>query len=86
MGGKCIIISAPSGAGKTTIVHHLLQSNLGLEFSISATSREKRGYEIEAIDYYFVGANEFKNKIQNQEFVEWEEVYPDQYYGTLNQK
>ncbi len=81
--GKCIIVSAPSGAGKTTIVHHLLQCNLGLEFSISATSREKRGYEIDGMDYYFVGVEGFKNKIQTNEFIEWEEVYPDQFYGTL---
>lgn len=81
--GKCIIISAPSGAGKTTIVHHLLQSNLGLEFSISATSRDIRGYEIEGMDYYFVGIEGFKDRIAKQEFVEWQEVYKDQFYGTL---
>lgn len=82
--GKCIIISAPSGAGKTTIVHHLLQANLNLEFSISATSREIRGYEIEGIDYYFVGIQGFKDKIKENAFIEWEEVYQDQFYGTLN--
>lgn len=81
--GKCIIVSAPSGAGKTTIVHHLLQCNFNLEFSISATSRDRRGYEMEGIDYYFVGLEGFKEKITNNEFVEWQQVYPDQYYGTL---
>lgn len=82
--GKLIIVSAPSGAGKTTIVHHLLQQEeLGLEFSVSATSRPKRGEEQDAIDYYFLSAEEFKAKIAKDEFVEWEEVYPDQFYGTL---
>ena len=82
--GKLIIVSAPSGAGKTTIVHYLLsEPDLGLEFSVSATSRPKRGEEVDKQDYYFLSASEFKARIQKDEFVEWEEVYPDQFYGTL---
>jgi len=81
--GKCIIVSAPSGAGKTTIVRELLKANLGLQFSISATSREKRKYEVEAHDYYFIGVEGFKAEIKKQAFIEWEEVYPNQFYGTL---
>lgn len=82
--GKLIVFSAPSGSGKTTIVKHLLGlENLNLEFSISATSREKRGTEIDGTDYYFLTADAFKNKIKNDEFLEWEEVYRDNFYGTL---
>lgn len=82
--GKLIVFSAPSGSGKTTIVRHLLkQQNLKLEFSISATSREKRGNEIHGKDYYYLSLSEFKNKIKNDEFLEWEEVYRDNFYGTL---
>jgi len=82
--GKLIVFSAPSGSGKTTIVKHLLGLNdLNLEFSISATSREKRGTEEHGKDYYFLSAKEFKNKIKNDEFLEWEEVYRDNFYGTL---
>jgi len=82
--GKLIVFSAPSGSGKTTIVRHLLkQDKLNLEFSISATSREKRGEEIDAKDYYFLSASKFKSKIKNDEFLEWEEVYRDNFYGTL---
>ena len=82
--GKLIVFSAPSGSGKTTIVRHLLkQEELNLEFSISATSRNKRGDEINAKDYYFLSAKEFKTKIKNDEFLEWEEVYRDNFYGTL---
>ncbi|WP_417238393.1 guanylate kinase [Bizionia sp.] len=82
--GKLIVFSAPSGSGKTTIVRHLLGLDaLNLEFSISATSREKRGDEIDAKDYYFLSAQEFKNKIKADEFLEWEEVYRDNFYGTL---
>ena len=78
------MFSAPSGSGKTTIVRHLLkQENLNLEFSISATSREKRSTEIEGKDYYYLSAKAFKNKIKNEEFLEWEEVYRDNFYGTL---
>ena len=81
--GKCVIFSAPSGAGKTTIVHYLLEQNLGLEFSVSACSRDPRGLEEDGRDYYFLGVDGFKSKIESGEFVEWEEVYPDNFYGTL---
>jgi len=82
--GKLIVFSAPSGSGKTTIVRHLLnQKELNLEFSISATSREKRGQETDGKDYYFLDLKTFKNKIKNDEFLEWEEVYRDNFYGTL---
>lgn len=82
--GKLIVFSAPSGSGKTTIVRYLLGlDDLNLEFSISATSREKRGEEIDGKDYYFITAREFKDKIKNDEFLEWEEVYRDNFYGTL---
>ena len=82
--GKLIVFSAPSGSGKTTIVRHLLeQDDLNLEFSISATSREKRGEEVDGKDYYYLSAKEFKTKIKNDEFLEWEEVYRDNFYGTL---
>jgi guanylate kinase len=81
--GKCVIFSAPSGAGKTTIVHNLLAEELGLEFSISACSRSPRPNEKDGVDYYFLGQDEFKRRIQNNEFVEWEEVYTNNFYGTL---
>ncbi len=81
--GKLIIFSAPSGAGKTTIVKHLLQTNADLEFSISATSRAPRHTETEGVDYYFLSAEEFQTKINTGEFLEWEEVYPGTCYGTL---
>ena len=82
--GKLIVFSAPSGSGETTIVRHLLkQEELNLEFSISATSREARGNEIHGKDYYYLSLKEFKNKIKNDEFLEWEEVYRDNFYGTL---
>ncbi|MEI6575788.1 MAG: guanylate kinase [Bacteroidota bacterium] len=80
---RCVIISAPSGAGKTTIVHHLLKSGLKLEFSISATSRKLRDGEADGFDYYFLSAEDFREKINAGEFMEWEEVYPGSYYGTL---
>jgi len=83
MAGKLIILSAPSGAGKSTLVHHLLNSNLNLEFSISATSRAPRVTEKDGIDYYFLSPEQFKQKIANNEFLEYEEVYPDCFYGTL---
>lgn len=83
-GGKLIVFSAPSGSGKTTIVRHLLGiKKLNLAFSISATSRERRGNEIDGKDYYFLTSKEFKQKIKNGEFLEWEEVYRDNFYGTL---
>jgi guanylate kinase len=81
--GKLIIFSAPSGSGKTTIVHWLMQQIPGLAFSISATSRKKRPGETDGKDYYFLTVEEFKEKIRNNEFVEWEEVYENQFYGTL---
>jgi guanylate kinase len=85
--GKLIIFSAPSGAGKTTIVHHLLDKfHHELEFSVSATSRPIRGDEAEGVDYYFISVEEFKNKIAAGEFVEWEEVYKDNFYGTLKKE
>lgn len=81
--GKCIIFSAPSGAGKTTIVRHLLKTRTNLEFSISACSRDPRGEELDGKDYYFLGIEGFKGKIDSEAFVEWEEVYQDNFYGTL---
>jgi len=83
MKGKLIIFSAPSGAGKTTIVKHLLQQDFDLNFSVSATSREPREGETHGKDYYFIPENEFKKKIENDEFLEWEEVYTGIFYGTL---
>jgi guanylate kinase len=81
--GKCVIFSAPSGAGKTTIVHHLLNAQLGLEFSVSACSRDPRPNEVDGKDYHFLGLEGFRTLIQEDAFVEWEEVYTDNYYGTL---
>jgi guanylate kinase len=82
--GKAIIFSAPSGAGKTTIVNHLIKSIPNLGFSISACTRDKRGRtEVDGVDYYFLSAQDFKNKIDKNEFVEWEEVYEGNFYGTL---
>lgn len=81
--GKLIVISAPSGAGKTSIVHHLLEQMPALSFSVSACSREKRDNETEGEDYYFLGVEGFKNKIEEDAFLEWEQVYENQYYGTL---
>ena len=82
--GKAIIFSAPSGSGKTTIVQHLLSYNPDLAFSISACTRDKRGRREESgKDYYFLTQEEFKEKIINDEFVEWEEVYPGNFYGTM---
>lgn len=83
MGGKLVIISAPSGAGKTTIVKYLLENRLKLSFSISATTRTRRPIETDGEDYFFLTVEEFRRKIENNEFVEWEEVYKDLYYGTL---
>ena len=83
-GGKLIVFSAPSGSGKTTIVRHLLgKEDLNLEFSISAASREPRGEEVNGKDYYFMSTEEFKKHIKNEDFLEWEEVYRDNFYGTL---
>lgn len=83
MKGKLIIFSAPSGAGKTTIVKHLLQQNFRLEFSVSATSRQPRPGETDGKDYYFLSEEQFRKKIDNGEFLEWEEVYSGVFYGTL---
>lgn len=83
MAGKLIIFSAPSGSGKTTLVHHLLGEIADLSFSISATSRDKRGQEVDGRDYYFLSQDVFIEKIKNNDFVEWEEVYAGTYYGTL---
>ncbi len=83
MEGKFVIISAPSGAGKTTIVNHLLRKGLGLEFSISATTRAPRGKEENGKEYYFISVEDFWEKIRNNEFAEWQEVYSGQFYGTL---
>ncbi len=80
---RVLIISAPSGAGKTTLVNHLLKAGLPLLFSVSATSRRPRGTEVEGREYYFITAAEFRRRIREGEFVEWEEVYKDHYYGTL---
>ncbi len=83
-GGKLIIFSAPSGSGKTTIVQHLLkQPELNLAFSVSATSRPRRGKEKHGVNYYFMSVSEFKRHIKNEDFLEWEEVYRDNFYGTL---
>jgi guanylate kinase len=81
--GKCIIFSAPSGAGKTTLVHKLLESSKQYAFSVSACSREPRKNERDGVDYYFIGLENFKQKISENAFVEWEEVYQDNFYGTL---
>ena len=82
--GKLIVIAAPSGSGKTTIVKNLISDkSLNLGFSVSATSREKRKNEIDGKDYYFLSKGEFKEKINLNEFVEWEEVYDNTFYGTL---
>ena len=84
MPGKAIIFSAPSGSGKTTIVKHLLQTNPDLGFSISASTRDRRGRtEKNGQDYHFLSPTDFKKKIDNDEFVEWEEVYEGNFYGTL---
>lgn len=83
MSGKLIIFSAPSGAGKSTIVHHILECGFNMEFSVSATSRALRGNEVHGVDYYYLTPEEFRSKIRNNEFLEYEEVYPNSYYGTL---
>ena len=84
--GKLLIITAPSGAGKTTIVRHLLNEFDSLAFSVSATTRARRHYETEGKDYYFLSQEEFKSLINQEEFVEWEEVYTDLFYGTLKKE
>ncbi len=83
MTGKLCIFSAPSGSGKSTIVQHLIKLAPDLAFSISATSRKPRKDELEGRDYYFISPDKFREKIRENAFLEWEEVYPEQYYGTL---
>ncbi len=83
MKGRLIIVSAPSGAGKTSVVKRLMEAGLGLEFSVSAASRQPRAGETNGKDYYFITAEEFRNKISEGKLLEWQEVYKDQYYGTL---
>ena len=83
---KVLIISAPSGAGKSTLVSHLLKAGLPLMFSVSATSRKPRGNELDGREYYFITASEFRRKVRQGEFVEWQEVYRDHYYGTLHKE
>ncbi len=80
---RLIIISAPSGAGKSTLVRYLLTQDLNISFSISATSRKPRGEEKNGVEYYFLSPGEFRERINNNEFLEYEEVYPNRYYGTL---
>lgn len=85
--GKAFIFTAPSGSGKTTIVKHLLSKNPKLGFSISASTRDKRGRsEEDGKDYYFLSKEEFRNNIENEAFIEWEEVYTGNYYGTLKEE
>lgn len=83
MAGKLIIFSAPSGSGKSTIINHLLKQELHLRFSISATSRAPRGTEKDGVEYYFLTPDEFRRRIAAGEFLEYEEVYTDKFYGTL---
>ena len=83
MKGKVIIFSAPSGSGKSTIVHHILELHPEMEFSISATSRAPRGDEQEGVDYYYISNEEFRRRIEADEFVEWQQVYAGHHYGTL---
>ncbi|MDR1344479.1 MAG: guanylate kinase [Tannerellaceae bacterium] len=83
MGGKLVILSAPSGAGKSTIISYLLRQDLGLSFSVSATSRLPRGQEREGREYYFLSPEQFRAGIEAGDFLEYEEVYPGRFYGTL---
>lgn len=85
MGGeqKLVIVTAPSGSGKTTIVHHLIKTFPDCAFSVSATTRAKRAHEEDGKDYFFLSVDAFKQKIAENAFIEWEEVYPGKFYGTL---
>ena len=83
MKGKLVIFSAPSGSGKSTVINHLLRQGLDLEFSISATSRSPRGEEQHGVEYYFLSPEDFRARIANGDFLEYEEVYTDKFYGTL---
>ena len=86
MTGKLIIFSAPSGSGKSTIINYLMQQGLGLAFSISATSRAPRGSEQHGVEYFFLSPEEFRERIAAGDFLEYEEVYPDRFYGTLKEQ
>ena len=86
MTGKLIIFSAPSGSGKSTIINYLMQQGLGLAFSISATSRAPRGNEQHGVEYFFLTPEEFRSRIAKGDFLEYEEVYPDRFYGTLKEQ
>ncbi len=86
MKGKLIIISAPSGSGKSTIIAHLMQQGLNLAFSISATSRPPRGQEQNGVEYFFLTPEEFRRRIEADDFLEYEEVYPGRFYGTLKEE
>lgn len=86
MEGKLIIFSAPSGSGKSTLINYLMQQDLNLAFSISATSRPPRGNEQHGIEYFFLTPEEFRQRIANNEFLEYEEVYKDRFYGTLKEQ
>lgn len=81
--GKLLIFSAPSGSGKTTLVNHLMREIPNIAFSVSATTRAPRGTEQNGVEYYFMSLEEFKQRVENDEFLEWEEVYPGRCYGTL---
>lgn len=84
--GKFIIVSGPSGVGKTTFIQHLLKTNVNYRFSVSACTRAKRPQEIHGKDYHFLSVSEFKRKIEQDEFIEWQEVYEGSYYGTLKKE
>lgn len=84
--GRVIVISAPSGSGKSTIIAHLMQQGLNLHFSVSATSRAPRGKEQDGVDYFFLTPDEFRRRIANGDFLEYEEVYADRFYGTLREQ
>lgn len=84
--GRVIVISAPSGSGKSTIIAHLMEQGLNLHFSVSATSRPPRGAERDGVDYYFLTPDEFKRRIDKGDFLEYEEVYTDRFYGTLREQ
>lgn len=86
MAGKLIIFSAPSGSGKSTIINYLLKQDLHLRFSISATSRAPRGTEKNGVEYYFLTPEEFRSRITNGDFLEYEEVYTDKYYGNVKKR
>ena len=81
--GKLLVFSAPSGSGKTTLVNHLLSEIPNMAFSVSATTRQPRGQEQNGVEYYFMSLEEFKQRVENDEFLEWQEVYPGRCYGTL---